>query len=226
MRVYYSNKLVTVYNADSTTVDFNEYVGNILFTDPPYGIGKRSGRISCKRSHKNSYIQYDDSPENVEEIVVPIVKRALSACGGRGIVTPGSTCMFMYPNPTALGVFYQPAACGMNKWGWVDCQPIFYYGKDPRAGKTITRCSFTVTERASSTEHPCAKPLEVWQKLLEKGTLDGETVIDPFAGAGTTGIACMNLGRKCVLIEKEEKYCEVIARRLEYNQPLNRLIKD
>jgi site-specific DNA-methyltransferase (adenine-specific) len=226
VKAYYSNKFVTVYNADSASIDFNVYSSDILFTDPPYGIGKRTGTISRSRSHKNAYIQYDDSPENVAQIIVPIVKAALLACNGRGIITPGTACMCLYPSPTAFGVLYQPAACGMNKWGWADCQPIFYYGKDPRAGKTITRCSFIVTERASSTEHPCAKPIEVWQKLLEKGTLDGDTVLDPFAGSGTTGIACMNLGRRCILIEKEEKYCEVIARRLEYHKPLNRLIKD
>ncbi len=37
---------------------------------------------------------------------------------------------------------------------------------------------------------------------------------DPFAGSGTTGRACKDMGRYCVLIEREERYCEIIARRM------------
>jgi len=41
-----------------------------------------------------------------------------------------------------------------------------------------------------------------------------ETILDPFAGSGTTGVAAKLLNHKCTLIEKEEKYCEIAARRL------------
>ena len=38
-------------------------------------------------------------------------------------------------------------------------------------------------------------------------------IVDPFAGSGATGLACIRLGRKCVLIEKDEKYCDEMVRR-------------
>jgi site-specific DNA-methyltransferase (adenine-specific) len=41
-----------------------------------------------------------------------------------------------------------------------------------------------------------------------------QTILDPFAGSGTTARAAKDLGRKCVLIEREEKYCEIAARRM------------
>jgi len=43
---------------------------------------------------------------------------------------------------------------------------------------------------------------------------DVQTILDPFAGSGTTGRAAKDLGRKCVLIEREERYCEIAANRM------------
>jgi site-specific DNA-methyltransferase (adenine-specific) len=42
----------------------------------------------------------------------------------------------------------------------------------------------------------------------------GQTILDPFAGSGTTAVAAKLLGRKCVCVEREERYCEIAARRM------------
>ena len=63
--------------------------------------------------------------------------------------------------------------------------------------------------------HPTQKPFELMKYLIKTYTLENEIVLDFTAGSGTTGIACMNLNRKCVLIEKEEKYCKIIIKRLQ-----------
>ena len=57
-------------------------------------------------------------------------------------------------------------------------------------------------------------PEAVIEKLVKLGSQEGELVMDLFAGSGTTGIVCKRLGRKCILVEKEEKYCEVAAKLL------------
>jgi DNA modification methylase len=64
----------------------------------------------------------------------------------------------------------------------------------------------------SETGHPHTKPLELIVDLISK--TDADTILDPFAGSGTTGIAAMLTGRKCILIEKDAKYCDVIRRRV------------
>ena len=44
--------------------------------------------------------------------------------------------------------------------------------------------------------------------------IQGDTVLDPFAGSGTTGVACLNTDRKFILIEKDAVYCEIIKKRI------------
>jgi DNA modification methylase len=64
--------------------------------------------------------------------------------------------------------------------------------------------------------HPTQKPLAVILKLLARHSSAelGHRVLDPFAGAGTTGVACRQQGQACVLIERDEKYLEMIKTRL------------
>lgn len=63
--------------------------------------------------------------------------------------------------------------------------------------------------------HPTQKPVPLIEYLVKTYTNEGQYVLDFTAGSGTTGIACMQLNRKCVLIEKEEKYCDAIIKRLQ-----------
>lgn len=66
--------------------------------------------------------------------------------------------------------------------------------------------------------HPTQKPVPLMQWCVEKTT---GTVLDPFMGSGTTGVACANLGRKFIGIEIEPKYFDIACRRIEdaYKQP-------
>lgn len=70
--------------------------------------------------------------------------------------------------------------------------------------------------------HPNEKPEFVMRKLVRTSTDVGQTILDPFAGSGTTGIAAAKEGRKAILIEKDPAYCEVIRKRVreyECQQP-------
>jgi len=61
--------------------------------------------------------------------------------------------------------------------------------------------------------HPTQKPLELMKWLLAYGSWPGARVLDPFAGAGTTGAACPE-DRTCILIERDEEYADIIRHRL------------
>jgi site-specific DNA-methyltransferase (adenine-specific) len=63
--------------------------------------------------------------------------------------------------------------------------------------------------------HPTEKPVPLFEYLIKTYTDENGTVLDNCAGSGTTGVACINQKRKCILIEKEEKYCEVSTKRCQ-----------
>lgn len=213
MKPYYADSSVCIYCADCREAIDSVGKFDVVITDPPYGIGGGSGTVGKKRSHKHDYDGEEDTPEIVQTQVVPLIVKAIAICG-RGIVTPGPKCLCFYPNPDSLGSFYQPATCGMQKWGRADSQPIFYYGRDPRVGKEISFCSRQVTEQPDRNGHPCPKPIKAWTWLLSRGALQGETVLDPYGGSGTTGLAAKNFGCKAILIERNERYCEMAAKRV------------
>lgn len=65
------------------------------------------------------------------------------------------------------------------------------------------------------TSHPTEKPLALIKHFIEVSSNEGEIVLDPFVGSGTTAIACEMLRRRWIGIEKSEKYCEEIVQRLQ-----------
>ena len=210
MTPYYHDDWVTIYHGDCA--DFDK-TADALVTDPPWGLGKLSGTIT-KQRNKNAYFSFDDTEENVRRKVIPAICRVLERGNGRGLVTCGVPMMWAYPRPRAVGGFYQPAAVGMSPWGFAGYNPVLFYGKGPRDGKGQTSVMTTLTAQPGHHDHPCPKPLEAMLWMVNKATLEGETVLDPFMGSGTTLRAAKDLNRKAIGIEIEEKYCEIAANRM------------
>jgi site-specific DNA-methyltransferase (adenine-specific) len=64
--------------------------------------------------------------------------------------------------------------------------------------------------------HPTQKPISLMRWCLERLKLPpGSLVLDPYAGSGTTGVACLKMGLDCILIEKDARYLKTIHRRLQ-----------
>ena len=77
-------------------------------------------------------------------------------------------------------------------------------------------------------EHPTQKPLQVMGWCIERIPDDPAVILDPFMGSGTTGVACVKLGRQFIGIEIEPKYFDIACRRIEktvWDKMLQELIK-
>jgi len=211
-----------LFNADCLAVLPTLGKVDAVVTDPPYGVEFSGSATKHSKRDGNSYASFEDTPENVAKICVPAVRLAVSLSRSAA-VTPGSRCAHLYDVPVAQGAIFYPSGANSGPWGFICSQPIFYYGKDPflAKGLGLRPNGFSTTESAEKNGHPCPKPIGQMKWLVNRVSFEGETVMDPFMGSGTTGVACVKLGRKFIGIEIDEGYFEIAVDRIRkaYAQP-------
>jgi hypothetical protein len=203
LKPYYQDDAVTIYHGDCREIVPTLGRFDLLLTDPPYGVAFQ-GKATKHTKAGGGYIGTDDrtGPE--------VVATALRLCEC-GIVTPGIRMMYEYPRPRDVGCVYCPSGAGVGPWGFTCFHPVLYYGK--RRGGPKSPASFQSFHTSPDCGHPCPKPIE-WMSWFIGIAGNVQTILDPFAGSGTTGRAAKDLGRKCTLIEREERYCEIAASRM------------
>ncbi len=207
----------TLYHGDCLEILPTLPKVDAVVTDPPYGVNGGSGTLGIASAKTKYKAEWCDTEQYLIDTIIPAFEMALELADC-AVVTPGSPCAFLYPRPADLGALYQPATTGMAKWGRETVQPVLFYGKDPRAGLTIQAKHYQNTARASDDRHPCAKPIGVAEWMVHRASDPGHVILDPFMGSGTTGVACMNLGRKFIGIEIERKYFDIACERIENAQ--------
>jgi DNA modification methylase len=191
-----------------------------VVTDPPYGVdfdgkaGHYRNEPSTKRD--DTYASYDDSDENFDAIVLPALNNAL-AIARSGLVFMASRNVQRLPHGE-LGGIYLPNGCGYSSWGFQNFMHCVFYGHDPylKAGKGSRpngRYGLYGND-ANQIDHPCPKPLAAMLWAVARASLEGEIILDPFMGSGTTGAAAVKLGRKFIGIEIEPKYFDIACRRI------------
>ena len=104
-----------------------------------------------------------------------------------------------------------------------DCELVWTNVKR-NSVKWITREWNGLLGKEESREHATQKPLKIMRWLIENYTDEGDTVIDPFMGSGTTGVACIEYDRNFIGIEIDETYYKIAERRIKESQMQPRLI--
>lgn len=212
MQPYYEHAGITIYHANAA--ELVEWItADVVLTDTPYGIDGSSGHINKARGKGTYTNAFTDDRSNIEQVIVPILRTLIRRIRCV-VVTPGNKNLDLYPRSDSFGVFFQPAAVGLQVFGNLDAQPILYYGKNALGRNMGVPCSYRLIEVPQKVDHPCAKPYKAWKTLLSNIAKPGHTILDPFMGSGTTLRAAKELGMKAIGIDIEERYCDLAARQL------------
>lgn len=208
----------TLYHGDCLEILPTLDKVDAVVTDPPYGVnlGDHAGSKDNRLKHltKQGYESYQDTPENFKDVVVPAIEMSLDL-SDRGAVFSVPPSMWLLPAPTAIGGVYLPNSVGRHSWGFSSLSHCLLYGK----GRDVNLgCKKTAIRNQAPSEkngHPTPKPLQWMEFIVDLASRQNDTVIDPFMGSGTTGVACANLGRKFIGIEIERKYFDIACERID-----------
>ena len=197
---------VTLYHGDCLEImkSIPDKSVDAVITDPPYG-------------NDTAYDSYSDTRIALENLVPAFMKECLRI-SQKVVVTPGVANIYLYPKYTWILSWVNMAGVGSSSWGFSCWQPILVYGKDPFLQTRKGRRPDTFEQRlneVADVSHPCPKPANVMRWIAERTTLSDDTILDPFMGSGTTGVACVQTGRNFIGIEIDEGYFKIAEKRIK-----------
>ena len=168
-----------------------------VITDPPYGGGYAANPIvhECLHARQERAANWDNAPIDIRPIIS--AGDIVAIWGGNYYALPPSRGWLVWRK--------NGAAPSM-----ADCE-LCWTNKDMNTRLIEHSLAATNSERVA---HPTQKPIRVMQWTIEKLGRPNK-ILDPFMGSGTTGVACMNLGRSFIGIEREPKYFDIACRRIE-----------
>ena len=202
--LYEGNCLDVLPTLDRATID-------AVISDPPYGIHHKSNRAS---SWQGRVIDGDEDTALRDEVI--------DAARGWGVPWLMFGSPKRTPPATARGtlIWDKGPAFGMGdlSFPWKPSWEEIYVGGKGWEGSRdegVIRGHIQVSWESQGRFHPNQKPVSLIRYFLSKLPAGDAAILDPFAGSGTTAIAAMLSGRRCVLVEKDPRYCDVIRRRVE-----------
>jgi len=199
----------TLYLGDCMDVLPTLGMFDAVITDPPYGIGESSAKVASrvKLAAATDYGFFDWDKKPIDQ---KLINEVIDA-GDRAIVFGGN--YYDLP-PTSCWLVWDKLN-GDNDFA--DCELAW-----TNLPKAIRRIQYLWSGmlRANGEkrgDHPTQKPLGVMAWCIEQAGKPNEinTILDPFMGSGTTGVAAIQMGRKFTGIEREEKYFEIACKRIE-----------
>ena len=210
MTPYYEDQTCTIYLGDCLDILPRLERADLVLTDPPYNAGDIGKN---HRRYENTKFPMDDA--DYRAFCQDWFAKA-SGLAERLVFSPGISHVGCYPPALWMIAWSKPGAVGFSRLqGFNVWEPILVYGQTP--GKVVHDL-YTLTPQNQRSgperDHPCPKPLELWQWLMLQVSEENELIVDPFLGSGTTLRVAKNLGRRAIGIEAVERYCEIAALRL------------
>lgn len=224
-----------VYCGDSTdphdvTIVSDGQLAACLWTDPPYGVSYVGGtkkHLTIKNDEAAGLNQLlEASFAAIDTVLAPGAALYVAHPAGALSVTFGTRFLaqgwrlhqglvwakdsivlgrsdYHYKHePILFG--YKPVAEGRRGRGGSG-----WYGDNAQAS------IFDIPRSRRNADHPTSKPVALVEAMLRNSSKSGDIVLDPFLGSGSTLIACEQLGRRCIGLELDPRYCDVVVRRWE-----------
>lgn len=208
---YYEREGVVLYHADCLTILPELAAGSVdaVVTDPPYGIEHETNHGA---SWERTQIAGDSNTAVRDFVIAWCDGRIPWACFGTWkIGTPASARgVLVWDKGPAFGM-------GDLSFPWKASWEEIAIGGPGWTGyrdEGVIRGHLVVTWESKGRVHPHQKPVSLIRHLLGKLPM-ALTICDPTAGSGTTGVACIQTGRRFCGIEIEESYCDIAAKRME-----------
>jgi len=170
-----------------------------VITDPPYGIGQDGGAQRTRGSKRTNgeKMGWDNQRPSKE------VFDAIQNYGDVQIIWGGN--YFADYLPASMGWLYWEKRMGGD----------FADGELAWTSQHKALRQFCYYKKNKGDEHPTQKPIELMLWCIEQCKNIPKTILDPFMGSGTTGVAAIQMGRKFIGIEREPKYFEIACKRIE-----------
>lgn len=235
MKPYYQDSAVTIYHGDCKEIVPTLGKFDLLLTDPPYGtelLGGGYGRQKHSTNGSGARTIAGDKDLRVAGDALAICRKhidvgyAVTFCAARKM----EEALKLFPNSEFIGELIWDKACpglGYTIRYSHESALVFKVGNPEKPNKALLSVvRVPVSHIETQSRHPHEKPVDFWLNAMN---LPGLNILDPFAGSGQTGVSAKALGRKCVLIEIEERYCEIAARRMlqevlpMFEQPINEI---
>jgi DNA modification methylase len=205
----------TLYLGDCAEILPTLGVFDAVVTDPPYGIGeskgknKTRGKLALSKDYGND--NWDDKPidKNAIDLICNISKWQI-IFGGNYFELPPTKCWLVWDKENGNTDFADAELAWTNLNKAVRLKRYMWHGM-LRANKE------------ARGDHPTQKPVGIMEWVINHLPKNVESIVDPYMGSGTTGVACMNLQKKFIGIEREQKYFDIACKRIEDSQRQNRL---
>ncbi len=184
---------IVIYHGDCRDILPRLGPVDLVLTDPPYGLGEIMQGGTWGAAEKYADFRRWDIAPSYELLLDLTFNNFAIIWGGNYFYLPGARCWLVWDKRNAVPTM-------------ADCELAW-----TNLDKPTKRFSWGVG--VHNYGHPTEKPLELMTWCITQ-VPDAGTILDPFMGSGTTLRAAKDLGRKCIGIEIEEKYCEIAVRRL------------
>jgi len=209
---YYQDDSVTLFLGDCLEIDA-WLKADVLVTDPPYGVQwqqRGTYKNAAPGTQQRTYrvLPGDNSPKLRDAVLERWTKPAI-VFGSWRVSRPDCRSLLIWDKQ---GCFSGPLRAPF----FTSHEEIYVLGKGFRASSPPQRSVISTSEvrqNAVKIGHPTPKPVHLMEILLDR--CPPGTIADPFAGSGSTLVAARNLGRRAIGVEIEERYCELIAKRLD-----------